>query len=56
MYYIIVELHCFDILNAYIVLYVKNKEDVLAGFSKLDDLLKVSVFQIYKDKHRESRK
>ena len=31
-----------------IILFVKSSEDILQGVSKLDNLLKVSVFQKYK--------
>ena len=32
------------------ILYIKKPNDVLQGINKLDNLLKVSVFQYYKDK------
>lgn len=35
---------------------LKNSKDLLQGISKLDYLLKVSVFQKYKDKNLENRK
>ena len=35
---------------------VKNSKDLIQGISKLDYLLKVSVFQKYKDKSLEERK
>ena len=42
----------FDILIALIILKVKKTSDCLQGISKLDHLLKVSVFQIYKDREK----
>ena len=38
-----------DLISAWVVVVVKKKQDVLQGISKLDYLLKVSVFQVYKD-------
>mmetsp|Transcript_3240 Transcript_3240/g.4934 ORF Transcript_3240/g.4934 Transcript_3240/m.4934 type:complete len:102 (+) Transcript_3240:1113-1418(+) len=35
------------------LLYLKSSQDILQGISKLDYLLKVSVFQLYKDKELE---
>ena len=49
MYLVIYDLHVFDIMSAWIILYLKRKDDVLVGFSKLTDLVRVSVFQIYKN-------
>ena len=43
------KINVFDFLNIVNILYVKSTEDVLQGISKLDYLLKVSVFQIYKN-------
>ena len=42
----------FDILIVFIILKVKKTTDCLQGISKLDYLLKVSVFQIYKNGDR----
>jgi hypothetical protein len=38
------DLHLLEILIAYVIVKVKSKADVLQGISKLDHLLKVSVF------------
>jgi len=42
-----------NLLLALIVIKYKRSEDILEGINKLDYLLKVSVFQIYKDKNLE---
>ena len=36
-------------LTIIFLLYMKSTDDILQGISKLDYLLKVSIFQIYKD-------
>ena len=46
-------LHFGDLFGAFIVIVVKNRQDVLTGFNKLDSLIKVSIFQKYKDKMNE---
>lgn len=53
---LLTQLHIFDVFNAYIVVFVKNQEDILAGYNKLDSLMKVSIFQNYKDRSREDDK
>ena len=49
-------LHAIDIYNSAVVVFVKDKRDVLQGISKLDYFLKVSIFQIYKDKLLQTKK
>lgn len=46
-FFVLLDLHLFDILIATVLFFVKSPEDVLQGVSKLDYLLKVSVFQKY---------
>ena len=38
-----------DVFICYSIIFLKSPQDVIQGISKLDYLLKVSVFQIYKD-------
>ena len=45
-----------SIMLAGIILYLKKDEDILQGINKLDYVLKVSIFQIYKDKQKQSLK
>jgi hypothetical protein len=45
-----------SIMFAGIILYLKKDEDILQGINKLDYLLKVSVFQIYKNKEKQNLK
>ena len=44
IYNILVTLHVADIFGAFIVICVKGKYDLLEGFNKLDNLIKVSIF------------
>ena len=44
------------ILTAYVLIKVKSSQDILQGINKLDYLLKVSVFQKYKDPEAEKTK
>lgn len=44
LFFINYQLHAFDILSALTVLFLKSKEDVLVGYSRLEDLIKVSIF------------
>ena len=37
-------LHFGDIFAAFVVIFIKNKQDILTGFNKLDGLIKVSIF------------
>jgi hypothetical protein len=39
-----------------IIISLKKKQDVLQGISKLDILLKVSMFQVYKDIEQQRHK
>lgn len=48
-------MHVFDLVSAFIVLYVKRKDDILVGFNKLADLIKVSIFQLYKNQVDECK-
>ena len=41
---------------AVLVLYLKKEEDILQGINKLDFLLKVSIFQIFKIRAEEELK
>ena len=50
LYLFVFFLHAIDIYNASIVIFLKDKQDVLQGISRLDYFVKVSVFQLYKDK------
>lgn len=52
----IYDIHVFDLISAFIVLYVKRKDDVLVGFSRLTDLIKISIFQLYKNKKLTNEK
>ena len=45
-----------SLLTAFVIIRVKSSEDILQGISKLDYLLKVSIFQIYKDPKKEEIK
>ena len=49
-YIALYQLHIFDIFCAVTFIYIKPRQDILTGCSKLGDLLKVSVFQVYKNK------
>ena len=40
-------------LFPFIIIKIKSKEDILSGVSKLDNLVKVSVFQSYKKRKIE---
>ena len=42
--------------EALTILYLKKDEDILQGINKLDNLLKVSIFQVYKNKQKEIHK
>ena len=42
--YLMIDLMLFP----YLIIKIKGKEDILSGVSKLDNLVKVSVFQSYK--------
>ena len=53
---VFLNLHFADIFSAIIVVFIKNRTDLLAGFNKLDNLLKVSIFQKYKNPEREEEK
>lgn len=44
LYICVFDLHIFDIFSAFIVLYIKRKDDVLEGYSRLQYLIKVSMF------------
>ena len=47
----------FDVLLlGYAIIILKSPQDILQGVNKLDYLLKVSVFQIYKDTDKENKK
>ena len=50
LYMFLYILHGIDVYNSAVVVFLKDKRDVLQGISKLDYFLKVSIFQIYKDK------
>ena len=50
LYLFLYILHGIDVYNSAVVVFLKDKRDVLQGISKLDYFLKVSIFQIYKDK------
>ena len=39
-----------SILIAFTMIKLKKSDDMLQGISKLDYLLKISIFQVYKDK------
>lgn len=43
------DFHAFDLFAAVIILFVKRKDDVLVMFNRLGDLVKISIFQKYKD-------
>ena len=45
-----------SLIFAFIIVRVKSSQDILQGVSKLDHLLKVSVFQKYKNTQKEERK
>jgi len=47
--YLMVDLMLFP----FIIIHIKSKEDILSGVSKLDNLVKVSVFQSYKKRKFE---
>jgi hypothetical protein len=49
--YLMNDVHLLDIINALSILYIKSTDDILQGISKLDHLLKVSVFQKYIEEH-----
>lgn len=44
LFFLNYQLHAFDILSAWTVLFLKSKDDVLIGYSRLEDLIKVSIF------------
>jgi hypothetical protein len=50
------QLHLFDAFNSFIVVFIKNKDDVLDGFNKLSELMKVSLFQKFKEESKEEEK
>ena len=39
-------------ITGFLIVSLKSPDDVIQGISKLDNLLKVSVFQIYKDNEK----
>ena len=41
---------------SFVIIRLKSSQDILQGINKLDCLLKVSVFQVYKDSRLEQRK
>ena len=43
----------FTLLMSYAILVIKSTDDILQGINKLDYLIKVSVFQRYKNKRLE---
>ena len=43
-YEIFIQLHGGDIFAAFVVVCIKGKYDLLEGFNKLDNLIKVSLF------------
>jgi hypothetical protein len=53
-FFLVHELHILEIFAAVIVLLVKRREDIFVGFSRLDELIKVSVFQRYKAENQQA--
>lgn len=43
------DLHLGDLFTAAIILFVKRKDDLLVSFNRLGDLVKISIFQKFKD-------
>ena len=56
MFNLFVYLHFGDIFACFVIIYIKGKYDLLEGFNKLDNLIKVSIFQKYKDPKLEERR
>ena len=44
----------YPVLISIVVLKLKNEDDILQGISKLDYLLKISIFQKYKEQEKPS--
>ena len=55
-YILLFQMHIFDIFIAATFIFIKPRQDILTGCSKLGDLLKVSVFQVYKNKDLQKHK
>lgn len=53
MYILLLRFGIIDSIYGIAIAWVKRHDDVLEGINKLDHLLVVSIFQVYKNKERQ---